>query len=245
VVVSESFAKRAFPNRDPIGRRIRYSGGAQRPWDEIVGVVGDVREAGLGAEKMNAFYSTIEQAQWVDNPLWLVVRSHGDPAALTGAVKQAVWSVNKDEPISRIATMDARIASTEAQRHFTLIVFEAFALTSLLLAAIGIYGVLSGSVAERVREIGVRSALGASPGEISGLILRQGMTLAAVGVILGVGGAIFASNALVTLLFGVSPLDVVTYAGVIALLFLIAGIACWLPASRAARIDPSITLRAD
>jgi len=108
-----------------------------------------------------------------------------------------------------------------------------------------IYGVLSGSVAERIREIGVRSALGASPAEIYGLILRQGMTLAAAGVLLGVGGAIFASRALVTLLFGVTTLDVVTYAGVIALLFAIAGIACWLPASRAARVDPAMTLRAD
>jgi putative ABC transport system permease protein len=245
VVVSESFAKRAFPNRDPIGLRIRYSGSDQRPWDEIVGVVGDVKEAGLAAEKTNAFYSTLEQAQWVDNPLWLVVRARGDAAALTSGVKEVVWSVDKDQPISRIATMDARIASTEAQRHFALIVFEAFALTSLVLAAIGIYGVLSGSVAERLREIGVRSALGASPADIYGLIIRQGMTLAAIGVILGVGGAIFASRALVTLLFGVSTLDVVTYAGVIALLLGIAGIACWLPASRAARIDPSITLRAD
>jgi len=245
VVISESFAKRAFPNRDPIGQRIRYSGSDRRPWDEIVGVVGNVREAGLGAEKMNAFYSTLEQAQWVDNPLWLVVRVRADAAALTAGVKQAVWSVDKDQPITRIATMDARIASTEAQRHFALIVFEAFALTSLMLAAIGIYGVLSGSVAERIREIGVRSALGASPAEIYGLILRQGMTLAAAGVLLGVGGAIFASRALVTLLFGVTTLDVVTYAGVIALLFAIAGIACWLPASRAARVDPAMTLRAD
>src|SRR6185437_8199789 len=148
----------------------------------IVGVVGDVKEAGLGAEKVNAFYSTLQQSQWVDNPLWLVVRARGDAAALTGAVKRAVWSVDKDEPISRIATMDARIASTEAQRHFALIVFEAFALASLALAAIGIYGVLSGSVAERIREIGVRSALGASPGDICRLIIRQGMTLALAGV---------------------------------------------------------------
>jgi predicted permease len=245
LVVSASFAKRAFPNRDPIGHRIRYSGGDERPWDQIVGVVGDVKEAGLGAEKMNAFYSTLEQAQWVDNPLWLVVRARGDAAAMTGAVKQAIWSVDKDQPISRIATMDARIAATEAQRRFALIVFEAFALASLALAAIGIYGVLSGSVAERLREIGVRSALGASPADIYGLIVRQGMTLAVIGVILGVGGAIFTSRALVALLFGVSTLDAITYAGVIVLLLGIAAVACWIPASRAARVDPSITLRAE
>lgn len=245
VVVSEAFAKRAFGNHDPIGQRIRYSGSDQRPWDEVVGVVGDVREAGLGVEKMNAFYSTLDQSEWVDNTLWLVVRARGDAAALTGAIKQAVWSVDKDQPITQIATMDARIDSTEAQRHFALIVFESFALTALALAAIGIYGVLSGSVAERMREIGVRSALGASPRDISGLIVRQGMTLAAIGVTLGVGGGIVASRALVTLLFDVSTLDAVTYASVIAVLLAIAGIACWLPASRAARIDPSITLRGD
>lgn len=244
-VVSESFARRAFGGRDPIGRRIRYSGSDQRPWDVIVGVVGDVKEAGLGAEKMNAFYSTLEQAQWVDNPLWLAVRGRGDAAALTATIKRAIWSIDKDQPISRIASMSARIAATDAQRHFALMVFEAFALASLALAAIGIYGVLSGSVAERIREIGVRSALGASPADIYGLILRQGMKLTGIGIVLGVGGAILASRALVTLLFGVSTLDVVTYAGVIALLWGIAAIACWLPASRAAHIDPSITLRAD
>jgi Acidobacterial duplicated orphan permease len=245
VLISESFAKRAFGNRDPIGERIRYSGGTQRPWDEIVGVVGDVREGGLGTEKTNAFYSTVEQAQWVDNALWLVVRARGDAAALTADVKRAVWSVDKDQPISRIATMDARIAATEAQRHFALIVFEAFALTALSLAAIGIYGVLSGSVAERIREIGVRSALGASPGDIYVLIVRQGMTLAVIGVIFGVVGAILGSRALDTLLFGVSELDAVTYGGVIALLLAVAGVACWMPASRAARIEPSVTLRAE
>lgn len=245
VVISAAFAKRAFPNSDPVGQRIRYSGRDDRPWDEIVGVVGDVKEAGLGVEKMNAFYSTLEQAQWVDNPLWLVVRARGDAAAITAAVKQAVWSVDKDQPISRIATMDARIASTEAQRHFALTVFEAFALTALILAAIGIFGVLSSGVSERLREIGLRSALGASPAEIYGLILRQGMTLAVIGAILGAGGAIFASRALVSLLYGVSPLDGLTYAGVIALLLSIAAVACWLPASRAARIDPSVALRAD
>ncbi len=245
VVVSETFANRAFPNRDAIGHRIRYSGGEQRPWDEIVGIVGDVKEAGLGSEKVNAFYSTIEQAEWVDNPMWLVARTRGDPGASTNAIKQAVWSIDRDQPITRVATMEARVAATEAQRHFALIVFEVFAATSLALAAIGIYGVLSGSVTERIREIGVRFALGASPRDVYGLVLRQGMTLAAIGVVLGVGGAIFSSRTLVSLLFGVSTLDVVTYAGVIALLLAIAAVACWLPASRAARIDPSITLRAE
>jgi len=245
VVISAAFAKRAFPNRDPIGQHIRYSGSDQRPWDEIVGVVGDVREAGLGAEKMNAFYTPLEQAEWVDNPLWLVVRANGDAGALTGAVKEAVWSVDKDQPIIRIATMDARIASTEAQRHFALIVFEAFALAALALAAVGIYGVLAGSVTERIREIGVRSALGASPGDIYALIIRQGMTLVAAGALAGVCGAALTSRALATLLFGVSTLDVVTYVAVTALLLGIAAVACWIPASRAASVDPAITLRTE
>jgi putative ABC transport system permease protein len=245
VVVSEAFAKRAFPGRDPIGRHIRYSGSVQRPADEIVGIVGDVREAGLGVDKMNAFYTTLQQAQWVDNPLWLVVRTNGDAAALTAALKRAVWSVDKDQPIVRISTMDARIADSEAQRRFALIVFEAFALAALALAAIGIYGVLAGSVAERIREIGVRSALGASPGDIYRLIIRQGMTLAVAGVALGVGAAALASRGLTSLLFDVSTLDAATYAAVTVLLLGIAAIACWLPASRAARVDPSITLRAD
>ena len=141
--------------------------------------------------------------------------------------------------------MDYLLAATAAQRRFALILFEAFALAALVLAATGIYGVLSGSVNERTREIGVRSALGASRTDIIGLVVRQGMTLTGLGVVIGLAGAAAATQAIVTLLFGVSRLDPITYLGVIALLIGVAGLACWVPAWRAARVDPAITLRAE
>jgi putative ABC transport system permease protein len=174
-----------------------------------------------------------------------VVRTHGNAAALVPALRQAIWSVDKDQPIVRVTMMDDLLAGTVAGRRFALILLQAFALTALILAAAGIYGVLAGSVAERTHEIGVRSALGASRGSILGLVLREGMLLTGSGIALGLAGALAASQALVTLLFGISPLDPLTYIGVIALMIAVSAIACWTPAWRAARLDPATTLRAE
>lgn len=153
--------------------------------------------------------------------------------------------MDKDQPITRVATIRDLVARSAAERRFALIVFEAFALAALALAAIGLYGVLSGSVAERMREIGVRSALGATRAQLVSLIVREGMGLTLIGVAIGLAGAVAATRALVTLLFGVSRLDPMTYAGVVVLLAGVSALACWIPASRAARVDPSITLRAE
>jgi ABC-type antimicrobial peptide transport system permease subunit len=199
----------------------------------------------LAVSDADAIYITTTQWHRADRVLSLVVRARGDAAALTQAVRNAIWSVDKDQTIVRAVTMEALVAATAAERRFAFILFEAFALVALVLAAIGIYGVLSGSVTERMREIGVRSALGASRGDIVAMIVRQGMTLTGLGVAIGLSGAVASSHALVTLLFGVSRLDPVTYGGVVALLLGVSGIACWIPAWRAARVDPSITLRAE
>ena len=141
--------------------------------------------------------------------------------------------------------MEDLVARSEAQRRFVLIVLEAFALLALTLAGIGLYGVLSGSVTERMREMGVRAALGASPESILALVVRQGMTLTAVGVTIGLAGAVAASEALVALLYDVSRLDAVTYLSVVTLLAVVSAVACWIPAARAARVDPLTTLRTD
>jgi ABC-type antimicrobial peptide transport system permease subunit len=194
---------------------------------------------------MDAVYLTAAQSWFADEALSLVVRARGDVTALAPAIKSAIWSVDKDQPIIRVATMDDLLTRSASERRFAMIVFEAFALVALMLAATGIYGVLSASVAERTREIGVRSALGASRASILALVVRQGMTLTGLGVAIGLGGAVVASRALVTLLFGVSRLDPVTYLGVIAGLVSVAAGACWVPAWRAARVDPAITLRAE
>jgi putative ABC transport system permease protein len=246
VIVGESFANRNFPGQDPIGQRIRLGGPPQtRPWDVIVGVVGDVKQASLALGQSDAVYVTTDQWLWADRTLSLVARTRGDAAALAPDIKRAIWSIDKDQPIVRVATMDHLLEASEAERRFVLTLFEAFGIAALVLAAIGIYGVLSGTVTERIREIGVRSALGATRGNILALVLGQGMTMTGLGLVIGLGGAIAASNALVTMLFGVSTLDTATYVGVIALLALVSAIACFAPAWRAARVDPSITLRAE
>ena len=248
VVISESFAKRKFPNQTPIGQRVRVGadiGHADRPWATVVGVVGDVKQTSLALSASEAFYTTTTQWAWVDTAQSLVVRTRGDAGMLAPEIKKAVWSVDKDQPIVQVATMDALLAASEAERHFVLILFEIFGVVALVLAAVGIYGVLAGSVTERMREIGVRAALGASRGNILALILRQGMMLTAIGVVIGVGGAAAASQFIISMLYGISRFDPVTYFGVIALLAGVSGIACWVPARRAAQVDPSITLRAE
>jgi len=141
--------------------------------------------------------------------------------------------------------MEQLLDASEDQRRFVLMLFEAFGIAALGLAAIGIYGVLAGGVTERMREIGVRSALGASRSKILALVMGQGMALTGLGLVLGLGGAVVASQALVTMLFGISRLDTVTYVGMIAVLAAVSATACWVPAWRAARVDPSITLRAE
>ncbi|HEU5231729.1 MAG TPA: ABC transporter permease [Terriglobales bacterium] len=246
VLISESLAKRRFHGLDPIGQRVRMGpdmGRADAPWAEIVGVVGDVKQLSLAVGEADAFYTT--HWAWVDNVQSLVVRAKGDPTALVPAVRNAIWSIDKDVPLPRIATMESLVSATEAQRRFALILFEVFALVALLLAATGIYGVLSGTVNERTREIGVRAALGATRGDILNLIVRQGMMLTIAGVATGFLGAVAASYALVTLLWGISHLDPITYGAVIAVLLTISAIACCIPAWRAAQVDPAITLRAE
>jgi putative ABC transport system permease protein len=246
LVINETFARQKFPGQDPIGRRL-HVGPDRGPWFTIVGVVGDVKQLSLATSEAHAVYITREQSWFADRELSLVVRARAgvDAASLAGAVKRAVWSVDRDQPIVRVATMDALIARSAAQRRFALTLFEAFGGVALVLAAIGIYGVLSGGVSERVREIGVRAALGATRGDLLALVVGRGTALTALGVVVGVGGAVVASDMLVTLLFGVSRLDPVTYVGVVVLLLGVSALACAIPAWRAARVDPSITLRAD
>ena len=248
VVISESLAKRKFPGVDPIGHGIRIgpaSGDAKQPWSVIVGVAGDVKQSSLGTTRVDAVYTTAPQWFWVDNPMSMVIRGSGDVAALAPAIRRAIWSVDKDQPIVRVATMEQLLATSEAQREFALILFEAFAIIALILAATGIYGVISGSVTERIREIGVRSALGATRANVVAMILKQGMSLTGLALLIGLAGAMATSRALVTLLFDVGPLDAATYVGVVALLVCVSALACWLPAWRAAKVDPSQTLRAE
>ena len=244
VVVSESFVRHRFGGRDPIGQRL-HLGRTDVPWYTIVGVVGDVKQTSLAVDDGDAVY--IPEAQWysADRVLSLVVRARTEPAPTMAALRNAIWTIDKDLPIVRAATLADMVAASAAERRFALLIFECFALVALALAATGIYGVLSGSVAERLREIGVRAALGASRGSLLTLVLAEGMALSAIGIALGAAAAAAASRAAAAMLFEISPLDVPTYAAVAALLVAVSAIACWAPAWRASRVDPSVMLRAE
>ena len=245
VVISESLAKSEFGKADPIGKRV-HVGPVDRPWYNIVGVVGDVKQASLAISDPNAVYLTSAQSWFADDAMALVVRGRGDrPEALSGAIRNAIWSVDKNQPILRTATMEELVKVSVAQQHFAMVLFEAFGTVALLLAALGIYGVLSNSINERMTELGIRLALGARNENILLLVLRQGLALAIFGSGIGLLVAIAASRVLASLLFGVSRLDPVTYAGVILLLLSVSGLACWIPARRAARLDPIIAIRSE
>ena len=182
---------------------------------------------------------------WVDDTQTLVVETMGEPKSLVEPIKQAIWSVNSTLPVTRITTMADLVEASEARRTFALAVFAAFGLAALLLAGVGVYGVIEQRVTERTREIGLRSALGATPTGVAVFVVGQGLALTLVGVAIGIGVAASATRMIASLLFGIEKFDLVTYVGVVVLLLAVALIACYAPAFRAARIDPAITLRAD
>jgi predicted permease len=242
VVVSQSLARRKFRAQDPIGRRI-HLGPPSAPWYTIVGVAADVRQVSLAVSQPDAVYIPASQSWFAERSLSLVAKVRGDATRVAPALRSAIWSVDKDQPIVRVATMEQLITASAATRRFALILFESFAAAALTLAAIGLYGLLSGSVAERHREIGIRAALGASRAAILALVARQGLALTGAGLAAGLLVAVAASRALVTLLFAITPLDPVTYAAVTALLAAVAVFACAIPAWRAVRIEPAVALR--
>jgi predicted permease len=248
VLINESFAARRFAGRDPLGARIRLGpdiSRPDRPWGTIVGVVGDVKQGSLAAASPDAFYVAMGQWSWVDRVQSLVVRTATDPERAIEPIKQALWSVDPTLVLERILTMDALVARSEAQRTFALNVFAAFGIAALLLAGVGVYGIIEARVAERTRELGVRAALGAAPDKLAIEIVSQGLSLTMAGIVLGVLGAVGATRAIAALLFGIAPFDPVTYLGVVLVLLAVAFVACYAPARRAARIDPAVTLRAE
>ena len=242
VLISESLAKSEFPGQDPIGQRL-HVGPVNRPWYIIVGVVGNVKQASVALSNPDAVYITMNQSWFADEMMSLVVRAQGGAASLAPAMRKAIWSVDKDQPIVRVATMEDLLAASAAERRFALILFEVFALAALVLAAAGIYGVLSGSVAERTHEMGIRKTLGAQRGAVLRLVLGQATRLTLVGVCIGMAGALEATPLMASLLFGISATDPVTFFAVAALLTLVALAASFLPAWRAMRVDPVVALR--
>ena len=243
VVISEWLARRRFPNVDPIGKRL-YVGPTDRPPYTVVGIVGDVMQASLETDDASAVYMTPSQWNFADASMWIVVRAPAGEG-IAASIRAAVWSVDPNQPVVRLTTMDALLAAATSDRRFALFVFGVFGAVAVLLSVTGLYSALARSVTERTREIGVRAALGASRSEILSMVLRQGLALAVIGVATGVAGAIAVTRLLETLLFGTTATDPVTYAAAAALFLAVAALASTVPALRAATIDPAITLRAE
>jgi putative ABC transport system permease protein len=241
-VVNETMARRFFPNEDPLGKRIRL--GYSDVWGEIVGIVGDVKHFSLDAEVKEEAYSPYYQAPfWLD--MTLVVRTTVDPMSIANAVRNEILGLDKDQPVTRIRTMEAVVAGSVAQPRFRTLLLGVFAVMALSLAAIGIYGVISYAVTQRTREIGIRIALGARRRDVLRLVVGQGMAPAIVGLGIGLIGAFALTRLMKDLLFVVRADDPATFALVAFLLAAAALLACYIPARRAAKVDPMIALRSE
>jgi len=241
-LIDDAFARRYFPDRDPIGRRIkRGSRGSNAPWTTIVGVVGNLKSDGFDQPDQPHMYLPILQNLGYAMAVYL--RTDANPTSLTQALRDQVQAVDPNLPIFGERTMESVVSDSLAQRRFAMQVVGLFGLLAMLLAGIGIYGVMAYSVSQRTREIGIRVALGASRGAILRGVLRQGMTLIVVGVCVGLVGAFALTRLLRSLLYGVAPTDLVTYVCLAALLALVALLACYIPARRATKVDPLIALR--
>ncbi|HJX83521.1 MAG TPA: FtsX-like permease family protein, partial [Candidatus Angelobacter sp.] len=244
VVVDEYMAQELWPNQDPLGKRIHYGGAKEdAPWLTVVGVVGRVKQYALDADSRIAFY--FPQTQFRTRAIDVVVRSSTDPSALTAAVRNAIHSLDPDLPIYRVRTMAQCVDESLARRRFSMVLLGLFAGLALVLATIGIYGVIAYLVSQGTREIGIRIALGADKKNILGLVVRQGMTLALVGVAIGLAASFILTRFMSSLLFGVNATDALTFTAIPLLLTLVALTASYVPARRAAGIDPMIALRCE
>ena len=250
-VISETLAHMAFGGQDPIGKRIACceAGPDGKPdWKEVIGVVGDVRAWGLDQDVQPEFYLPITQAptaswDWIQRSMDIVVRSTADPGALTNSVRQAVLKVDAGVPVYGVETMDQLIAGSVEQSHFNTLLMSVFASVAVLLAAVGIYGVLSSLVAQRTHEIGIRMAVGAQREDVLRLVIEHGMRLTLIGISVGVVGALLTSRILNSLLFRIKATDFITMAAVSCLLMAVALVASYVPARRASKVDPMVALR--
>ncbi|HEX8115778.1 MAG TPA: ABC transporter permease, partial [Pyrinomonadaceae bacterium] len=239
LVINESLARSFFPDEDPVGKRVRT--GDKSPWVEIVGVVGDVRHRGLDVDARPEMF--FPHTQTPSRRMTLVVRSSGDPAALAAPLRERVRSIDRDQPVGNVKTMEEWVSESVASRRFTAALLGVFAAAAAALAALGLYGVVSYSVAQRTHEIGLRVALGARPRDVLRLVIGQGMTLTLVGTAVGVAAALALTRVITGLLFGVGATDPAVFVAVPLLLLVVALLACYLPARRATKVDPMVALR--
>jgi putative ABC transport system permease protein len=247
VLITETAARQFFPGEDPIGKTIRLGWGRgpgkPRAGGEVVGIVGDVKDAGLNEANQPQIY--LPYRQWPVGSMTVVVTTAVPPLSLTDAVRSTVYALDGNLPVSNVSTLDAVVAKSISQQRFYMLLLTVFAAIALVLAAVGIFGVLSYAVSQRTREIGIRMALGAQGRSVVGLVVRQAMALVAAGVGAGLALGLSLSQIMAKMLFGVTPTDPVTFAGVAAVLAAVALFASYLPAWRATRVDPIAALRSE
>jgi predicted permease len=236
-VVNEAFVRRYFPGRRGVGARLQF-GSFQM---EIVGVVGDIRQSALAEPAVPTIYVHNLQNSRVKTTL--LVRTGGDPTRLANPIREAIWAIDPGQPITSVFTLDEAVSRSLARPRLLVVLLGAFGVVGIVLGAVGLYGIVASLVTDRRRELGVRLALGARPQDMSAMVIRRGLVLAGAGVVTGVAAALAASGWLRAVLFGVEPTDPATFAGTAAVLLATAVVASWVPARRAARLDPVETLR--
>lgn len=245
VLANEAFVRRFFPSEDPLGKRVTFDNpqGENVQWLTIIGVVGDTRRGGIDRPAWAELYLSLTQS--ADRRLTVLVRTVGDPLRTVRAAQEQVWAVDPAQPVASVRTLEELVAQTQANRRFTKTMLTVFAVVALLLAAVGIYGVIAYSTAQRTHEIGVRVALGATRSDVLQLVLRDGLRIGMLGTIIGIAAAVGASRLLSSLLFGISPQDPLTFVGLATCLLLVTVLASWIPARRALKVAPNTALRGE
>jgi len=238
IIINEAFARKHFPNENPLGKIV--NAGAKR---EVVGVVGNVKPRGLEIESRPQLYLPYAQKPTIASFFTFTIRTESAPLGLAAAVQKEIATLDKNLPVANVRTMDQIVSTSLEQRRLTMGLFSGFAAIAVLLAAIGVYGVVSYSVTQRTHELGIRVALGARWSDVLRLILKQGIVLAFVGVAVGVGAALALTRLMRSLLFQVAATDVATFISVAAGLIVVVLLACYVPARRATKVDPLVALR--
>ncbi|HEY4423837.1 MAG TPA: FtsX-like permease family protein, partial [Pyrinomonadaceae bacterium] len=242
IVIDEDFAKKYWPNEDVVGKRVRLGREADAPVLEVLGVVGRVKMESLNqnSDRVQGYFP---YNQTPSGDMTVIIKGASDPNLLISSVRGAVKSIDPDQPIYSPRTMDEIRAESVAPERLNLTLLSLFAGIALVLAIVGIYGVMSYSVTQRTHEIGIRMAIGARPLDVFKMIIGNGMKLALLGVAIGLAGAFVLTRFMATMLFGVAPTDAVTFGGISALLIAVALLACYLPGRRATKVEPTISLR--
>jgi putative ABC transport system permease protein len=241
IIINEFLAREHFPNEDPLGKRLNFGGEEEADNYEIIGVTGDIRHESLVEKIVPEVYIPLVQEPWYS--MSIVVRATGDPLQLAGAVQREIQAIDKEQPVYNVRTMERVVSESLAPQRVTMGMLGVFALIALVMASVGIYAVMSYAVTQRTHEIGIRMALGAQPGDILKMVVRQGMWLALIGVGLGLVASYWLMQAMTRILYSVSATDPLTFTAISLLLMLVAFTANYIPARRATKVDPMVALR--